>query len=210
MLLEEIRAAGVQAGSARGRPASRRRKKRSCASSGVDHRARDQRASARASWSCRGRARGEDDRAFPQVARGLAARSACCFALVFPLIDLPAAASRTRSVEVPERVVRMMMEARPRPPAPPREEPKPKPQEQQVAQKPVEKTVPQKPVERDEEPEPVEGRRPSRRAEQGHPRVPREARRHSRRPGSARAARRGGAHQRRGCDAERRGRSARC
>jgi hypothetical protein len=77
-------------------------------------------------------------------------------ALVFPLIDLPLPGPG-EVFELPDRVVRMMMESRPRPPAPPREEMKQKPQEEQVAQKPVEKTVPQKPVKRDvEEPEPVE------------------------------------------------------
>ena len=99
--------------------------------------------------------RGEDDRRYR---RSLAASLLFCLllALVFPLIDLPLP-EPGEVFELPDRVVRMMMESRPRPPAPPREEMKPKPQEEQVAQKPVEKTVPQKPVKRDvEEPEPVE------------------------------------------------------
>jgi hypothetical protein len=99
--------------------------------------------------------RGEDDRRYR---RSLAASLLFCLllALVFPLIDLPLP-EPGEVFELPDRVVRMMMESRPRPPAPPREEMKQKPQEEQVAQKPVEKTVPQKPVKRDvEEPEPVE------------------------------------------------------
>ena len=100
--------------------------------------------------------RGEDDRRYR---RSLAASLLLCLllALVFPLIDLPLP-EPGEVVELPDRIVRMMMKERPRPPAPPREETKPKPQEEQVAKKPVEKTVPQKPVERDVEPEPVEAK----------------------------------------------------
>jgi hypothetical protein len=109
--------------------------------------------------------RGEDDRRYR---RSLAASLLLCLllALVFPLIDLPLP-EPGEMFEVPDRVVRMMMESRPRPPAPPREETKPKPQEEQVAQKPVEKTVPQKPVERDVEPEPVEVAKTEPQREQG-------------------------------------------
>jgi hypothetical protein len=109
--------------------------------------------------------RGEDDRRYR---RSLAASLLVCLllALVFPFIDLPLP-EPGEVFEVPDRVVRMMMESRPRPP-PPREEAKPKPQEEQVAQKPVEKTVPQKPVERDvEEPEPVEVAKAEPEREQG-------------------------------------------
>jgi hypothetical protein len=110
--------------------------------------------------------RGEDDRRYR---RSLAASLLFCLllVLVFPLIDLPLP-EPGEVFEVPDRVVRMMMESRPRPPAPPREEAKPKPQEEQVAQKPVEKTVPQKPVERDVvEPEPVEVAKVEPQREQG-------------------------------------------
>jgi hypothetical protein len=99
--------------------------------------------------------RGEDDRRFR---KSLAMSLLVCLllAVVFPMIDLPLP-KPDELVAVPDRVVRMMMKERPRPPAPPREELQPKPQEEQVAQKPVEKQVPRKPVERDvKEPEPVE------------------------------------------------------
>src|SRR6187431_3112153 len=109
--------------------------------------------------------RGEDDRRYR---RSLAASLLLCLllALVFPLIDLPLP-EPGEVVELPDRIVRMMMKERPRPPAPPREETKPKPQEEQVAKKPVEKTVPQKPVERDVEPEPVEVAKTEPQREQG-------------------------------------------
>jgi hypothetical protein len=98
--------------------------------------------------------RGEDDRRYR---RSLAASLLLCvlLALVFPLIDLPLP-EPGEVVELPDRIVRMMMKERPRPPAPPREEVKPQTKpEQQLAKEPVEKPVPRKPVE-NKEPEPVE------------------------------------------------------
>ena len=110
--------------------------------------------------------RGEDDRRYR---RSLAASLLFCLllALVFPLIDLPLP-EPGEVFELPDRVVRMMMESRPRPPAPPREELKPKPQEEQVAQKPVEKEVQRKPVTPEKvEPEPVEVAKTEPQREQG-------------------------------------------
>jgi hypothetical protein len=110
--------------------------------------------------------RGEDDRRFR---KSLAMSMLVCLllAVVFPLIDLPLP-EPGEVVEIPERVVRMMMEKRPPPPAPPREEIKPKPQEEQVAQKPVEKETPRKPVIREtDEPEPVEVAKTEPEPEQG-------------------------------------------
>ena len=98
--------------------------------------------------------RGEDDRRYR---RSLAASLLVCLllALVFPFIDLPLP-EPGEVVEVPDRIVRMMMKERPRPPAPPREEVKPQTKEpEQLAKEPVEKPVPRKPVE-NKEPEPVE------------------------------------------------------
>ncbi len=110
--------------------------------------------------------RGEDDRRFR---KSLATSLLLCllFALVLPLIDLPLP-EPDEVIDVPERVVRMMMERRPPPPAPPREETIPKPQEEQVAQKPVEKETPRKPVTREtDEPEPVEVAKTEPEPEQG-------------------------------------------
>ena len=81
---------------------------------------------------------GEDDRRFHRsLARSLA--TGLLFALVVRQIDLPLRPPE-EAVEVPERVVRMMMQARPLPPSPPREEPKP----QLAQQKPTEQTPPAK------------------------------------------------------------------
>jgi hypothetical protein len=82
---------------------------------------------------------GEEDQRFR---KSLAASmlSSLLFALVVSLIDLPLRAPE-ETIEVPERVVRLMMEARPLPPPVRREETKP--QEQLAAQKPAEEVVPQ-------------------------------------------------------------------
>jgi hypothetical protein len=79
---------------------------------------------------------GEDDQRFRQsLARSLV--SGLLFALVIRQIDLPLRPPE-EVVEVPERVVRMMMQARPLPPSTPREEPEP----QLAQQKPSEETAP--------------------------------------------------------------------
>jgi hypothetical protein len=110
--------------------------------------------------------RGEDDRRYR---KSLAMSLLVCLllAVVFPMIDLPLP-EPDEVVEVPDRLVRMMMKERPRPPTPPREELKPKPQEEQVAQKPVEKEIKPKPVTPDKvEPEPVEVAKSEPEPEQG-------------------------------------------
>jgi hypothetical protein len=103
--------------------------------------------------------RGEDDRRFR---KSLAVSLLVCLllAVIFPMIDLPLPEPQAQ-VDLPDRVVRMMMETRPLPP-PPRQEPKPQAKEQMIAQKPVEKPVPQKQVKPDkEEAKPVEVPQPA-------------------------------------------------
>jgi outer membrane biosynthesis protein TonB len=108
--------------------------------------------------------RGEDDRRYR---KSLAVSLLVCMALavLFPFIDLPLP-DPAEIVELPDRVVRMMIEERPRPPAPAREEIKP-PEEQKLAEQPIEKQKP-KPVVAEEvlpetvaaapaEPEPEQG-----------------------------------------------------
>jgi len=108
--------------------------------------------------------RGEDDRRYR---KSLSVSLLLCMllAIVFPMIDLPLPAL-DEVVELPDRVVRMMMKERSRPPAPAREVEPPKPEEQKLAQQPVEKPRPSKPVAMDEmepavveaaEPEPEQG-----------------------------------------------------
>ncbi len=108
--------------------------------------------------------RGEDDRRYR---KSLSASLLVCLllAIVFPMIDIPLP-ELDDVVELPDRVVRMMMKERPRPPAPARAVEPPKPEEQKLAQQPVEKPKPTKPVETDEmepavvvaaEPEPEQG-----------------------------------------------------
>jgi len=79
----------------------------------------------------------EDDQRFRR-SLAIALLYSLLFALVVPQIDLPLHALGDETIEVPERVVRLMMEARPLPPAPPREETRPQPQEQLAEQKPAE------------------------------------------------------------------------
>lgn len=78
---------------------------------------------------------GEDDQRFRKnVATALLA--CVIFALVVPFIELPQSILKPE-VEVPERVVRLLIESRPKPPAA-REIPKPKPEEKVAEQKPKE------------------------------------------------------------------------
>ena len=76
------------------------------------------------------------------------------FAVVFPLIPMPPP-EPDEQIEVPERVITMMMEQHPQPPPRP-VEPVPPPPPQVVQQKPIEKPVPQRAVEPAKEPEPAE------------------------------------------------------
>lgn len=105
---------------------------------------------------------GEDDKRFR---KSLATALLVCllFVVIVPQIDLPLPAPGESAPEVPERVVRLMMEARPQlpPPLPLREEAKPRPQEQLAEQKPV----PQRPATPDNEVPQQE--QPSQKAEKG-------------------------------------------
>ncbi len=98
-------------------------------------------------------ARGEeDDTRYRKALRNVLL---ACFALavVLPMIPLPVP-EPDEPIEVPERVITMMMETRPTPP--PRVEPVPPPPPPKVAeQKPVEKPVPQRSVQPQAEPEPA-------------------------------------------------------
>ena len=81
---------------------------------------------------------GEDDKRFRKSARARAAVRDAVQRDRFA--DRPAAADRRRRRAVPQRVVRLLMEERPKPPAPTRES-EPKPKVQKLAKKPVEKPV---------------------------------------------------------------------
>jgi outer membrane biosynthesis protein TonB len=84
---------------------------------------------------------GEDDQRFRRSA-GIALLLAITFSVILPYIPLPALVSADGTV-VPERVVRLLMEERPAPPTPPKEEPKPK-LPAQVAETPQTKPAPQR------------------------------------------------------------------
>jgi len=87
---------------------------------------------------------GEEERRFRR-SLAIAVLYSLWFALVVPLVELPLLAPGAEPIEVPERVVRLMMEARPLPP-PPREAARPAPQ-QLAQQKPAEEAVqPAKPT----------------------------------------------------------------
>lgn len=86
---------------------------------------------------------GEDDRRFR---KSLSSVAILCLliAVIFPFIPLPVL-ERDATVEVPDRVVRLLMEARKQPPPPPRVQQQ-KPKEQLAEQKPETKVAP-KPAE---------------------------------------------------------------
>ncbi len=84
---------------------------------------------------------GEEDRRFRRLLAASVLYS-LLFALVVPQIALPLHELGEEAVEVPERVVRLMMEARSLPPAIPREETSPQPQEL-AEQKHAEEAVPE-------------------------------------------------------------------
>ena len=68
---------------------------------------------------------GEDDRRYRR-SLALSVLYGLLFALVVPLIDLPLRALEAEPIDVPERVVRLMMKARPLPPPARREEARPR------------------------------------------------------------------------------------
>jgi hypothetical protein len=90
--------------------------------------------------------RGEEDRRYR---KSLAASLLFCalLAIVFPLVNLPLP-DADEVARVPDRIVRMLVKERPKPPAPVRQEIKP-PEEVKLAEQPVEKQKP-KPVVVDE------------------------------------------------------------
>jgi outer membrane biosynthesis protein TonB len=85
---------------------------------------------------------GEDDKRFRRSA-AIALLLAITFAGILPYIPLPALVTADGTV-VPERSVRLLMEEKPTPPTPPKEEPKPKVEPQKVAETPQEKPKPQR------------------------------------------------------------------
>lgn len=109
---------------------------------------------------------GEEDKRFRKSV-GSVLLLCLIFALIVPHIPLPQRILKPEA-EVPERVVRLLIESRPQPPAPTREPPKPKLEEKPPEQKPTQEPVkvaaakPQK-----ESPEPTAGEGPKVAAEQG-------------------------------------------
>lgn len=79
---------------------------------------------------------GEDDQRFRKNV-STALLVCILFALIVPLIKLPQSVLKPE-VEVPERIVKLLIESRPKPPAPAREIPQPKPEEKVAEQKPKE------------------------------------------------------------------------
>jgi hypothetical protein len=84
---------------------------------------------------------GEDDKRFRRSA-AIALLLAITFSAILPYIPLPPVMTADGTV-VPERSVRLLMEERPTPPEPPKEQPKPKVPEQ-VAETPQAKPTPQR------------------------------------------------------------------
>jgi hypothetical protein len=81
---------------------------------------------------------GEEDQRFRR-SLVVALLSSLLFALIVPHIPLPLRSEDEETAQVPERVVRLMMEKRALPPAPPREEPKLEPEKlaEQKAEEPA-------------------------------------------------------------------------
>lgn len=78
---------------------------------------------------------GEEDKRFRKSV-GTALLLCLIFALIVPYIPMPESILKPE-VEVPERIVRLLIESRPKPPEPVREQPKPKPEEKLAEQKPT-------------------------------------------------------------------------
>jgi hypothetical protein len=101
---------------------------------------------------------GEDDKRFRKSV-STALLLCLIFAVVVPYIPLPASILKPEA-EVPERIVRLLIESRPKPPTPTaRELPKPKPEEQKLAEQKPTKEVPKVAAEQ-ERPEPAAGEAP--------------------------------------------------
>ncbi|HEY0684829.1 MAG TPA: AgmX/PglI C-terminal domain-containing protein [Steroidobacter sp.] len=108
---------------------------------------------------------GEEDKRFRKSA-ATALLLCLIFALIVPHIPLPTRILKPEA-EVPERIVRLLIESRPKPPVQAREQPKPKPQEKPVEQKPT-KEAPKLAAKPEKEvPEPAAGEGPKVAAEQG-------------------------------------------
>jgi hypothetical protein len=108
---------------------------------------------------------GEEDKRFRKSA---ATTLLLCllFALIVPYIPLPASILKPE-VQVPERIVRLLIESRPKPPMQAREQPKPKPQDKPVEHQPT-KEAPKLAAKPEKEvPEPAAGEGPKVAAEQG-------------------------------------------
>jgi outer membrane biosynthesis protein TonB len=84
---------------------------------------------------------GDDDKRFRRTA-AIALLLAITFSVILPYIPLPALVTADGTV-VPQRTVRLLMEEKPTPPAPPKEQPKPKVPEK-VAETPQTKPTPQR------------------------------------------------------------------
>jgi len=100
---------------------------------------------------------GEDDQRFRKA---FASSLSICLllAMILPYIELPLPTPEETAIKVPERVVRMMMESRPKPPAIPRNVEVPPPPPRVAETKPPEEVVKRRPVTPDAKPlkEPVE------------------------------------------------------
>ena len=101
----------------------------------------------------------EEDKRFRKSV-GTALLVCLIFAIIVPFIVLPQRITKPE-VEVPERIVQLLIESRPQPPKPARELPKPKPEEQKLAEQKPTKEVPKVAQKREQEvPEPTAGEGP--------------------------------------------------
>lgn len=81
------------------------------------------------------------------------------FVIVLPFIALPVRITKPE-VEVPERIVKLLIESRPQPPTPARELPKPKPEEQKLAEQKPKEVRKNAPKLEEKVPEPTSGEGP--------------------------------------------------
>lgn len=108
---------------------------------------------------------GEEDKRFRKSA-ATALLLCLIFALIVPHIPLPTRILKPE-VQVPERIVRLLIESRPQPPVQPREQLKPRPQEKPVEQKPTQEAPKLAAKPEKEVPEPAAGEGPKVATEQG-------------------------------------------